>query len=176
MIYYNQFNSQAPTPSQAFNFQTNAYGSRVYFGPNAAVTNLNLNGYKTLMNARLNYRKNFGGDHDFSALVVYSEEYWNDRSLGASRNDRYSPAIAEINGALANVYSNSGTSSTEGLRSFIGRVNYTGYGKYLLEGNMRVDGSSKFEPGQRYGYFGSGAVGWAFLGREVPATLSRKIS
>ncbi len=162
LIYYNQFNWSAPTPAQAFNFQTNAFGSRVYFGPNAAVTNTSLNGYKTLMNARLNYHTNFGSNHDVSALFVYSEEYWNDRSLGASRNDRLSPSIAEIDGALPNVYSNSGNSSAEGLRSYIGRVNYTAYGKYLLEGDMRVDGSSKFVPGQRYGYFGSGAVGWRF--------------
>jgi len=162
LIYYNQFNWSAPTPSQAFNFQTNAFGSRVYVGPNAAVSNTNLNGYKTLMNARLNYHTTFGSNHDLSALVVYSEEYWNDRSLGASRNDRLSPSISEIDGALPNVYSNSGSSSAEGLRSYIGRVNYTAYGKYLLEGDMRVDGSSKFVPGQRYGYFGSGAVGWRF--------------
>jgi TonB-dependent SusC/RagA subfamily outer membrane receptor len=74
MIYYNQFNSTAPTPAQAFNFQTNAFGSRVYVGPNAAVSNTNLNGYKTLMNARLNYHTNFGKNHDLSALFVYSEE------------------------------------------------------------------------------------------------------
>ena len=162
MIYYNQFNWSAATPAQAFNFQTNAYGSRVYFGPNAAVSNTNLNGYKTLMNARLNYHTTFGTDHDLTALFVYSEEYWNDRSLGASRNDRLAPGITEIDGALPNVYSNSGSSSAEGLRSYIGRINYTAYKKYLLEGDMRVDGSSKFVPGQRYGYFGSGAVGWRF--------------
>jgi TonB-linked SusC/RagA family outer membrane protein len=162
MIYYNQFNWSAPTPAQAFNFQTNAYGSRVYFGPNAAVSNTNLNGYKTLMNARLNYHTSFGSNHDLSALFVYSEEYWNDRTLGASRNDRLAPSITEIDGALPNVYSNNGTDSAEGLRSYIGRVNYTAFGKYLFEGDMRVDGSSKFVPGQRYGLFGSGAVGWRF--------------
>ncbi|WP_431217924.1 SusC/RagA family TonB-linked outer membrane protein [Puia sp. P3] len=162
MIYYNQFNNSAPTPAQAYNFQTQAYGSRVYYGPNAAVSQTNLNGYKTLMNARLNYHTTIASNHDISALAVYSEEYWYDRSLGASRNDRYSSGIQEIDGALNNVYSNSGGLTTEGLRSYIGRVNYTAYGKYLLEGNVRVDGSSKFAPGQRYGTFGSGAVGWRF--------------
>lgn len=167
LIYYNQFNWSAPTPAQAFNFQTNAYGSRVYFGPNAAVSNTNLNGYKTLMDARLQYHINIGGDHDISALAVYSEEYWNDRSLAASRNDRLAPGIAEIDGALPNVYSNSGSSSAEGLRSYIGRLNYTAFGKYILEGDMRVDGSSKFAPGQRYGYFPSGAVGWRFTEEKL---------
>jgi len=167
LIYYNQFNWNAPTPAQAFNFQTNAYGSRVYFGPNAAVSNTNLNGYKTLMNARLNYHTNIGKEHDLSALFVYSEEYWNDRSLGASKNDRYAPGITEIDGALPNVYSNSGSSSAEGLQSYIGRVNYTAFGKYLVEGDLRVDGSSKFAPGQRFGLFGSGALGWRFTEEEL---------
>ena len=162
LIYYNQFNWSAPTPAQAWNFQTNSYGSRVYYGPNAAVSNTDLNGYKTLMNARLNYHTNFGSDHDVSALFVYSEEYWYDRTLGASRNDRFSSSLSTIDGALNNIYSNSGRDSAEGLRSYIGRVNYTAFGKYILEGDMRVDGSSKFVPGQRYGVFGSGAVGWRF--------------
>ena len=162
LIYYNQFNWNAPTPAQAFNFQTNSYGSRVYFGPNAAVSNTNLNGYKTLMDARLNYHTTFGANHDVSAVFVYSEEYWNDRSLSASRNDRFSPSLTEIDGALPNVISNGGNSSEEGLRSYIGRLNYTAFGRYIIEGDMRVDGSSKFVPGQRYGLFGSGAVGWRF--------------
>jgi len=160
--YYNQFNWNAPTPAQAFNFQTNAYGSRVYVGPNAAVSNTNLNGYKTLMDARLNYHKAFGKNHDLSALFVYSEEYWYDRALSASRNDRLSPTLSELDGALPNVISNGGNSSTEGLRSYIGRINYSAFGKYLLEGNFRVDGSSKFVPGQRFGFFPSVAVGWRF--------------
>ena len=68
----------------------------------------------------------------------------------------------KLNGALSNIYSNSGTSSAEGLQSYIGRVNYTAFGKYFLEGNFRVDGSSKFVPGQRFGFFPSVAVGWRF--------------
>ncbi|HTL08417.1 MAG TPA: TonB-dependent receptor [Chitinophagaceae bacterium] len=166
LIYYNQFNYTAPTPAQAFNFQTNAFGSRVYVGPNAAVSNTNLNGYKTLMNARLNYHTTFGKNHDLSALFVYSEEYWNDRNLSASRNDRYSSALSEINGALSNIISNSGSSSAEGLQSYIGRINYTAFNKYLLEGNFRVDGSSKFVKGQRFGFFPSVALGWRFTEEE----------
>ncbi|MBD0350026.1 MAG: SusC/RagA family TonB-linked outer membrane protein, partial [Flavisolibacter sp.] len=45
---------------------------------------------------------------------------------------------------------------------YIGRVNYTGYNKYLFEANFRVDGSSKFLPGSQYGFFPSVAVGWRF--------------
>jgi TonB-linked SusC/RagA family outer membrane protein len=162
LIYYNQFTWQANTPNQAYNFQNNAYGSRVYVGPNAPVTNNTATGYKTLMNARLNYHKTFGQNHDVSALFVYSEEYWFDRTQGASRNDRLSPALHEIDAALTDIQSTSGSSSNESLKSYIGRVNYTAFGKYLFEGNFRIDGSSKFVPGQQFGFFPSAAVGWRF--------------
>ena len=160
--YYNQFAWTANMPNQAFNFQTNSFGSRVYVGPNAGVSNNTNTGYKTLMNARLNYHTNFGGNHDVSALFVYSEEYWYDRFQGSSRNDRLFPTLHEIDAALTDIQSTGGNSSTEGLRSYIGRVNYTAYNKYLLEANFRVDGSSKFAEGQQYGFFPSLALGWKF--------------
>jgi TonB-linked SusC/RagA family outer membrane protein len=160
--YYNQFAYNANMPNQAFNFQTGTFGSRVYVGPNAGISNTTLTGYKTMMNARLNYHTTIAANHDISALVVYSEEYWYDRSQGSSRNDRLFPALREIDAALTDIVSASGSSSTEGLRSYIARVNYTAYNKYLLEGNFRVDGSSKFLPGQQYGFFPSVALGWRF--------------
>jgi TonB-linked SusC/RagA family outer membrane protein len=163
LTYYNQFSWNANMPNQAFNFQTNSFGSRVYVGPNAPIVNNTNTGYKTLMDARLNYHTNFGKNHDVSALFVYSEEYWYDRFQGSSRNDRLFPTLHEIDAALTDIQSTGGNSSTEGLKSYIGRVNYTAFNKYLLEGNFRVDASSKFVPGQQYGFFPSVAVGWRFI-------------
>jgi TonB-linked SusC/RagA family outer membrane protein len=163
LTYYNQFSWNANMPNQAYNFQTKAFGSRVYVGPNAPIVNNTNTGYKTLMNARLNYHTTIKRDHDVSALFVYSEEYWYDRFQGSSRNDRLFPTLHEIDAALTDIQGTGGNSSTEGLRSYIGRVNYTAYNKYLLEGNFRVDGSSKFVPGQQYGFFPSVAVGWRFM-------------
>lgn len=160
--YYNQFGWSASMPNQAFNFQTNSLGSRVYVGPNAGVGNSTNTGYKTLFTGRLNYHINIASNHDISALAVYSEEYWYDRSQGSSRNDRLHPSLSEIDAALTDIQSTSGNSSTEGLRSYIGRVNYTAFDKYLLELNGRYDGSSKFLDGHRYGFFPSAAIGWKF--------------
>ncbi len=160
--YYNQFGYNANTPNQAFNFQTNSFGSRVYVGPNAPIVNNTNTGYKTMLNGRLNYHTNIGTNHDISALFVYSEEYWFDRFQGGSRNDRLNPLLHELDASLTDIQSTSGNSSTEGLRSYIGRVNYTAFNKYLLEANFRVDGSSRFLPGSQYGFFPSVALGWRF--------------
>lgn len=174
--YYNQFRQQANIPAQAFNFQANAFGSRVYVGPNAGIFNGTNTGYKTMMSTRLNYGVTIAQEHEISALAVYSEEYWYDRYQGSSRNDRLHPSLTEIDAALTDIQSTGGNSSTEGLRSYIGRLNYTAFGKYLLEGNFRVDGSSKFIEGDRFGFFPSVAVGWRFTEEDFMKTTGNWLS
>jgi TonB-linked SusC/RagA family outer membrane protein len=174
--YYNQFSWNANTPNRAFNFQTNSYGSRVYVGDNAGVSNATFTGYKTLLNAKLSYQHTFAGHHDVSGLFVYAEEYWYDRYQQSGRNDRLYPSLHEIDAALTDIQSTGGNSSSEGLRSYIGRFNYTGFNKYLLEANFRIDGSSKFLEGSRYGFFPSVAVGWRFTEEEFLSGLSRILS
>ncbi len=44
--------------------------------------------------------------------------------------------------------------------SFFGKLNYSFDNRYLLEGTARADGSSKFAPGKRWGFFPSGAFAW----------------
>ncbi|MGB8703848.1 MAG: TonB-dependent receptor, partial [Gillisia sp.] len=46
------------------------------------------------------------------------------------------------------------------LQSFFGRFNYSIANKYLFTATLRVDGSSRFGPNNRYGYFPSGAFAW----------------
>lgn len=161
--YYNQFRYTAGIPNQAFNFQTNAFGSRTYVGTNAGVGNYTNTGFKTLLNGRLNYQTTIGKNHDIGALFVYGEEYWYGRSQSGTRTDRYNPSLHELDAALSGATQTSGgNSSTEGLRSYIGRLNYAAYDKYLLEVNFRYDGSSKFLPGSQFGFFPSAAIGWRF--------------
>ena len=48
----------------------------------------------------------------------------------------------------------------EALISYIGRVQYSYAGKYLLSASYRADGSSKFAPGNKWGQFKSFSGGW----------------
>ena len=161
--YYNQFRYSAAIPNRSFNFQTNTFGSRTYVGTNAGVGNYTNTGYKTQLNGRLNYNTTIAKNHDISALFVYGEEYWYARSQSSSRTDRLHPSLHEIDAALAGTTQGAGgNSSTEGLQSYIGRLNYAAFDKYLLEVNFRYDGSSKFLPGSQFGFFPSAAVGWRF--------------
>ncbi|MEI8073671.1 MAG: TonB-dependent receptor [Bacteroidota bacterium] len=46
------------------------------------------------------------------------------------------------------------------LMSYMGRVNFSIANKYILTGSIRRDGSSKFNPDNRYGVFPSAAFAW----------------
>jgi TonB-linked SusC/RagA family outer membrane protein len=170
--YYNQFSWSAGMPATAYNFQTQSFGSRVYVGANAGVSNSTSTGYKTQLNGRMDYQKTIAKNHNLSAMVAYSEEYWYDRSQSSSRNDRLYPTLHEIDAALTDIQSTGGNSSAEGLQSYIGRLNYSAYGKYLFEFNFRYDGSSKFVPGHQFGFFPSAAIGWRFTEESFMKSLT----
>jgi TonB-linked SusC/RagA family outer membrane protein len=160
--YYNQFRYNANIPARAYNFQTGLFGSRVYVGDNAGVSNYTNTGYKTQLTVRLNYDKLIADYHQINIMLAYNEEYWYDRFQMSSRNDRLHPSLHEIDAALTDIQGTGGNSSTEGLRSYIGRINYSAFEKYLLELNFRSDGSSKFLSGNQFGFFPSIAGGWRF--------------
>src|SRR5690606_37419471 len=46
------------------------------------------------------------------------------------------------------------------LLSYIGRMNYSFRGKYLLTTTLRRDGSSRFGSNNRWGYFPSASAAW----------------
>ncbi|MDR0394125.1 MAG: TonB-dependent receptor [Tannerella sp.] len=159
--YNHRFNWHARTPWTTYDFQHDI-DRVVMVGETEGVTNSSPWGYKTMLNGRVNYHKLIAGHHDLQVTLVGSEEYWYARSLSASRNDRIHPALHEIDAALTNTQSTSGGLETEGLRSYVGRLNYTAYDRYLLELNFRSDGSSKFAKGHQWGFFPSVALGWRF--------------
>lgn len=172
--YYNQFRYTANMPNRAYNFQEGRFGSRIYVGENEGVGNFTYSGYKTMLNGQLSYNTILAGDHELGAMAVYSEEFWYDRYQASSRNNRLHPSLHEIDAALTDIQSTGGNSSTEGLRSLIGRLNYAAFQRYLLELNFRYDGSSKFLPGSQYGFFPSAAVAWRFTEEDFIRNFTHK--
>lgn len=67
----------------------------------------------------------------------------------------YFPVIS--NGANS---SSKGTEYKSALSSYFGRVNYAYADRYLLSASLRRDGSSRFAPGNKFGYFPAASVGW----------------
>ncbi len=53
-----------------------------------------------------------------------------------------------------------GTEFANALSSYFGRINYAYADRYLLSASLRRDGSSRFAPVNKFGYFPAASVGW----------------
>lgn len=112
------------------------------------------------LQAYLNYDKTFG-KHNVKALLGYSQLYNQYRILGASRKDLPgNNSLGEINAGDENTQTTEGNLVEYALRSGFGRVNYAFDNRYLLEANIRYDGTSRFPKNKRFGVFPSFSVGW----------------
>lgn len=56
------------------------------------------------------------------------------------------------------------------------RLNYNYKSKYLLEGNFRYDGSSKFQPENRWAFFWGVSGGWRLSEEEFVKKLNLLMS
>lgn len=68
---------------------------------------------------------------------------------------------------------NWGGTDIESLLSYFTRVNYDYDNRYMLEGVFRIDGSSKFGPDNRWGYFPAFSVGWMLSDEEFMSDFTR---
>ncbi len=73
--------------------------------------------------------------------------------------DLVDPSLGAIDAGMTNG-TITGNYNEWAMRSYFGRLNLNWDDKYLLEANLRADGSSKFAPGHRWGYFPSVSAGW----------------
>lgn len=112
--------------------------------------------------ATLNFNKQLNDNNAVNAVLGSTYEHFGSES-NMSRGQGYTApeltydAIGSGNSALNSI--GSGRSSSV-IVSFLGRVNYTFRNRYLLTASFRADGSSRFGPNNRFGYFPSAAAAW----------------
>ncbi len=107
----------------------------------------------------LNYDKTFAEKHNLGALAGFSQETSKYNKLEASKKDLPSNAVEEISAGSTDPTAE-GHSVDFGLQSFFGRATYNYMSRYLLEANVRYDGSSNFAKGNKWGLFPSFSAGW----------------
>lgn len=116
--------------------------------------------------------------HSISALVGATQQSNRYENFTAHRESLPNNDIRVLDAASLNDRAR-GSASEWAIRSFIGRVNYNYDEKYLLSANVRVDGSSRFGAGNRYGVFPSFAAAWRVSGEKfmegLPAINDLKV-
>ncbi|MFY9151848.1 MAG: TonB-dependent receptor [Prolixibacteraceae bacterium] len=64
----------------------------------------------------------------------------------------------------------------ESFISYLARANYSYANKYLVSATFRADGSSKFSPNKRWGYFPSIGLGWVATEEDFVKNLTTKLN
>lgn len=107
------------------------------------------------------YNKTFNEIHKINALAGFTAQQFQNESLFA-----YSFEFPDNRTGYHNIAAGLrpqkpfNSESKWSLISYLGRANYSFKDKYLFTLTGRIDGSSKFAEGNKYGFFPSGAFAW----------------
>ena len=144
-----------------WNFQKNIVAQQLDQQP-ATLAQLDSTNLHLTYFATLNYNKNFGADHHFNALAGMSSESIKGTLFTGSIQNFPTNDTWELGAGLEQPKVG-GTSNLYRIISYFGRINYDYKNKYLLEANLRRDGSSKFRSGLQYGTYPSFSAAWRLL-------------
>lgn len=108
----------------------------------------------------LRYNTTIARVHNLGVIAGFNQYYFNSNSTGIVGHGLIDPSVPAISTATSFPSNPTGSATNWSMRSLFGRINYSYKEKYLLEGNVRRDGSSRFGPNDKYGAFPSVSLGW----------------
>lgn len=119
--------------------------------------------YHDILEATINYDFILNDSHQFNILAGTSYEKYHKDEMDATAKNMNSNDFFSFN-----YYDTSVATNTElgdniepwAMMSYFGRINYSFADKYLLEANVRYDGSSRLAPGKRWHAFPSVSAAW----------------
>ncbi len=151
---YYDFRAQVPL----YNFRTNEFMTLLDVGGSGLVVQDDQNVYKNLY-TYLNYDRQIG-DHKVSAQAGYSMEDNVSQYLNGYRKNYPSDLLRQLDAGSPSVQQATGSQYEWAMMSFFGRLGYNYKDRYLLEANLRYDGTSRLTPSSRWGAFPSFSAGW----------------
>lgn len=117
--------------------------------------------YSLLAEYFVSYDKVFADLHKVNFVGGYTTQTFNSDGFNASKLDfideSFDQRFLNVGQTLNSI---GGGKSYDALASYFGRVAYDYDERYLVTATFRSDGSSKFAPGNRWGYFPAFSLGW----------------
>lgn len=108
----------------------------------------------------LTFSKQLTSKHHLSTMLGFEAQAGNYEWLYASRDNLPNNELQQITLGDAGQQINDGGAGHWALMSYFGRMNYNFDHRFLLTATLRADGSSRFGPNNRFGYFPSAAFAW----------------
>ena len=158
-----------------FSFKTGLGGDfnnwkKGFYNPSTTITGALVNGEAFIANSNtshivndniFSYNNTFNDKHklDVVAGVTYEQQTY--ESFSVSATDFFTDVFEYNNIDAAGQFGQPFSSKNKWqLLSYLGRVNYSMDGKYLLSASARYDGSSRFGKGNKWGFFPAVSGAW----------------
>ncbi|WP_455666474.1 SusC/RagA family TonB-linked outer membrane protein [Phocaeicola sp.] len=117
--------------------------------------------YHNTFEATATYDLNLDGGHNFRILAGSQFEEYRKDEFSGTQNSMLKNDFFSFNYPLESGTGNlSDKIETWAMMSYFGRLNYNYKERYLFEANIRLDGSSRLAPGNRWKTFPSFSAGW----------------
>ncbi|HEX2535502.1 MAG TPA: SusC/RagA family TonB-linked outer membrane protein, partial [Chitinophagaceae bacterium] len=139
------------------------YSSRVLDNTPTGQANITALDWVNLLNENtVNYTRALNADHNLSLLGGFTYQQFTSRNFGTGNITGFPTDQLETNNLSSGSVPGTPVSGAAkwSILSYLGRVNYSIRNTYLFTASIRADGSSRFGPGNKWGYFPSAAVAW----------------
>jgi len=149
-----------------------------YINPESSYTrSTGLTNYHAL-NLFMNYETSFN-DHHLSALLGTNQEISKSEGFNVKRIGLITEEVPSVSTSTGTI-SGGDSFGDYAISGYFARLTYNYKERYLFEANGRYDGSSRFAPGDRFGFFPSVSGGWVvseehFMGAVKPLISSLKL-
>ncbi|MFO7853476.1 MAG: TonB-dependent receptor [Bacteroidota bacterium] len=168
--YTNKKNMSHRPDLWTYNYESDTYTLKAE-APKASLSHNNSKNRMITNRISFNYDQVFAKKHTVALMALYESIDYRYDYIEAARINFLTPSIHYLFGGSIENQSANGSATEMGRKSYIGRLNYSFKGKYLLEATLRADASAKFPSEEQWGYFPSLSVGWrlseeSFINRD----------
>lgn len=126
-------------------------------------------------NVYTTYNLKIANDHAFKAMVGLNWVKWKKKYNWSQKTELLDFENPQFDLASGVMTSGGGT-EWESQLGYFGRINYMFKDKYLLEANLRYDGSSKFPKNLKWRWFPSFSAGWVASNEDFMRSLDPVLS
>ncbi len=125
----------------------------------------------------ITWNKTINEIHDLNVLGGFTIQKNNVETVRAGAQGFVNDILTYNALGSGSVYAQPQSSATQwSLMSYLARVNYSLYNKYLFSVNARIDGSSRFGDNNKYGFFPSGSFAWRLSEEDFMESVHSTIS
>ncbi|MEN6463124.1 MAG: TonB-dependent receptor [Syntrophomonas sp.] len=185
----NSYSKQYFKSTTAYQFKTTGTHSYIYTneivtpvvssppGATPGINSSNTRQKSYQLNGQLNYERVFG-NHHIDAMLMYEQYEYYSWNVWSQRNNFPLYPIDQYFATSSNSSdkNGSGGEDLDSRLSYAGRINYNFKDKYLLSASFREDGSLKFSPAKRWGFFPSLSVGWVVSSEDFFKSATRFVN